>query len=120
MQTWLQSKLDHITQEFLAGDGYGAVFEASFLAYLECLVACQQGASKAGRVWSEWADICAQDAPKDEKVQCLSNRVTDRKALVDRLQGFQICLDGSGPAPDGAPVNPPAIETEGDLFELFD
>lgn len=94
MQTWLLTKLDHLTQAFLAGGGYGGVFEAQYLAYLECLVAATRGLAAAESMWADWYDVCAKAAPEGEKATCLSNRVPDREELVAALQQFQRRFDG--------------------------
>lgn len=94
MQVWLRGKLDHITQEFLEGCGTGAVFEAQYLAYLECAVADRQGSEVAGRVWDEWTEVCSRATPDGEPVRCLSSRVLDREELVAALRRFQGRFDG--------------------------
>lgn len=94
MQNWLRTKFDHITAEFLAGGGTGAVFEATYLAYLECLVAHWGGTDQAARVWIEWGEVCTKATPSGEPVRCMSNRVTDREELVKSLHQFRRRFEG--------------------------
>lgn len=119
MQTWLLAKLDHITQEFLAGGGYGGVFEAQYLAYLECLVAVTRGSAAAESLWADWYDVCAKAAPEGEKATCLSNRVTDRAELVTALQECQRRFD----SPTRRTLRTPKAKTNAteavDIFDLL-
>lgn len=128
MQTWLRSKLDCITREFLDGGGYGAIFEVSYLSYLECMVATRRGAAQASKVWPEWGEVCTKATPEGEKVQCLSNRVTDREELVKALQEFQRRFEGPSrrafkkPPKQEAQPQPPTRSGGGEAkeFDLFD
>ena len=124
MQNWLQGKLDGITQEFLDGASYGAIFEAMYLTYLECLVAHWLGVPVARRVWSEWGAVCTKATPDGAKVQCLSSHVTDRKELVTALQGFHRRFDvpdsRKSPTPKGDQKKPATHSSdETDLFSLL-
>ena len=115
MQGWFRSKLDHITQEFLAGGGYGAVFEAMFLAYLEGQVAHTYGAVKASEVWARWGALCAE---KGTPAQSMSSHLSDREELVAALQKFQRQFEGPGKRR----FQPPKAARSGggdDVLDLF-
>ena len=120
MQNWLRRKLDHITQEFLAGEGYGGVFEAQYLAYLECLVAHWQGVLATPGVWVAWHEVCAKATPKGEKVTCLSNRIADRAELVRALNQFRRRYTGPTRRFRAQPAPEVRSTEEGiDLFDLI-
>ena len=119
MQEWLRSKLDHITREFLAGGGYGGVFEAQYLAYLECLVASVSGPQAAPRVWDGWHEVCAQATPEGEQPCCLSNRVESREELVKALQQFRLRFEGPRRRIFRVPTKTKKAPAELDLFDLL-
>jgi hypothetical protein len=122
MQVWLRSKLDHITQEFLDGGGYGGVYEAQFLAYLECLVAHWHGTPRVDSFWPEWRKVCAKATPEGKKVQALSNWLQDRKELVKALRDFQSQFDGPTPKRFRPPKQAQAADvprSEPDLMDLL-
>ena len=81
MQGWLRSKLDHITTEFLDGGGYGAVYEAQFRAYLECLLVTR---GQSANFWERFKEACEGEKPHN-----LAYYIEDRQELVDALQAFQ-------------------------------
>ena len=83
MQKWLLSKMDLITAEFLKGEGYGAVYEAQFLAYLECLLVAS--GKDPNILW----DAYRAEAKDGCKPRCFAHRLTNRQDLVDALQGLQ-------------------------------
>jgi hypothetical protein len=122
MPDWFRNKLDHITKEFLDGGGYGAVFEASFIAYLECLLVHRGG--QPVDIWGLWTGVCKEATPEDEPVQCLSNRVPDREELVKALQNFRGRFDGptrhSLVVTSEAQLDPLPRSTETGGLDLFD
>lgn len=97
MHVWLRDKLQNVTKEFLDGASFGTVFEAVYLAYLECLVAHWRGVPAAREVWEGWHKVCEERTPPGEKVSCLSTWVTDRQELVDALQAYQRRFEGPTP-----------------------
>jgi len=122
-QRWLRDKLDHIAKEFLGGGGYGAVFEAQFLAYLECLVVVRRG--DPAEVWTRFREECEAAAPEGEEPVCHSNRISDRQELADTLRAFWQSFDPEVPAQEdpapGAQEEPEAgSTTEQEPLGLFD
>lgn len=119
MQVWLRAKLDGLIQEFLDGSGYGGVYEAQFLAYLECLVAHEYGVPRVTAFWDEWRTVCAAKTPQGGQVQCLSNLIQDREELVRALREFQRRFTGPTKRRFKAPV-PPAPPVQGvDMIDFI-
>ncbi len=109
MISWLRDKLDQITGEFLGGGGYGTVFEAQFLAYLECYVAARGGDPTT--VWSKLRQR-QQEIPEGEEVRSFSHTITDRQELVDVLQTFRRQFEGprkSNYSPTAARAQPESV-----------
>jgi hypothetical protein len=115
MEDWLQSKLDQITREFLAGDGTGLLFEAQYLAYLECLLMYAHGTPQAEHLWVSWQACCAQNTPSGMKVRCLSHHVMDRPKLAQHLD--QIRRQSQGPKALNIPCA--ILDERMDLFDLL-
>jgi len=123
MQTWLREKIDHITTEFLAGGGHGAVYEAQFLAYLECGIKASKG--NPTRIWTEFTALCVEAAAEGEPPRSYSCRITDRQELVDALRTFQRRFETPRKARFAAPSPPAQTEpvtssSEGEALGLFD
>lgn len=127
MDAWLQAKLDHITTEFLGGGGYGAVYEAQFLAYLEVLL--QVRGQDPARVWTDLEAVRKAETPEGEPVRSFSHAITDRQELADALKRFQRRFSLPRKAkfipPPAAQVEPASSSDEGgdedmDLFDFFD
>lgn len=124
MQTWLRTKLDTIVQEFRSGHGTGAIFESTYLAYLECLVASTRGEAAAAEMWAGWWGICSEATPKPEKVQCLSHWTSDREELVTALRGHQSRFEGPTKSrfqiPLEAQQDPHKRSSDAEGLDLFD
>ena len=117
MLEWFRSRLDSLTSAFLEGHGYGAVFEAQFLAYLDGLVASTRGEEAASRVWVGWHEVCASKAAGGPPV-CLSNVIQDRQDLVDAMRAFQRQFEGPvRQVPSLAEVMRPVEYPDEDPFE---
>jgi hypothetical protein len=91
MQTWLLDKLDHITEEFLGGGGFGTVFEAQYLAYLECLLTAR---GHPADIWTRLREMRQKSTPPGEPVRSLSYVIEDRQELVDALLAFRAQFEG--------------------------
>lgn len=116
MTKWLIEKLKLLTQEFQAGHGPSEVFEAFYLAYLECLQVAE--GRDASRVWSQWTLWCQEQAGEGEPVQPM-NRMTDRQGLITALTTFQRHLCPPVQARIRAPV-PPETSPVDDLLDMFE
>jgi hypothetical protein len=116
MRAWLDSKLDAITKEFLDGGGYGAVFEAQYIAYLECQEFQSGGPAAAALVWSLFTEVCTEAVTGDEKPTSFSSRITDRQDLVDALKKFR----GRFAGPRKSRFVPPAPDQSDDLVRSED
>jgi len=129
MQGWLRSKLDHITAEFLGGGGYGAVYEAQFLAYLECLlVVFHQDVApgnQSANFWEQFKEACVAATPEGKTPRNFTFYIEDRQELVDALRAFQKRFDLPSPSKFISPAaqNEPEASSGGeeamDLFDLL-
>lgn len=106
---WLQAKLDAITSEFLSGGGHGAVYEAQFLAYLDCLLVARGAPSS--EMWAAYREACRQATPEGVGPRCFALNLPHRKTLVEALQAFQEARLSGGADPETPP---------GDLTGLLD
>lgn len=102
MQAWLISKMDHITQEFLAGGGYPWAYEAQFIAYLECWVVIRRGEEAAASLWADFHKLCLETDPPTS----LGGRNVTRKEMVAALRQLQRRFEG--PQPKSFKIPPPA------------
>lgn len=83
--TWLEAKLDLLAEEYLtAGEANNAVFEAQFLAYLECL---SQMETPCNTVWQTYRRFCQGSAFSDQGLM--------GKALVEKLVEFRARVLGA-------------------------
>ena len=117
VRAWLSAKLQAITAEYIGGDGYGDVYESTFLAYLECLVAARKG--DPGKVWT--AHLARVDAIRgEEPAQPLNRLLPDRQALVDELKALERQLVG-GPVSKQfiAPKQAKALDEGPDILDMF-
>lgn len=123
MIPWLRTKLDTITKEFLDGGGFGAVFEATYLAYLECYIAARNG--DFHKMWHDFRADCVKLTPEGEEPRGHYHRTEgNRQALVDLLVAFRSRYEGprkAKPEPTvKAQSDAPASSTEGEGLDLFD
>ena len=120
MKDWLRQKMDSLALSFQEGAGEGAMFEAQYLIYLECLVAATKGPDDAPIVWEGWVEVCTEAATEGQGPLCLSSRVTDRGELVAALQRFQRRFEAPKKGPRPRKTRPHIhSEPEGDLFAFL-
>lgn len=92
MRAWLEDKLKVITQEFLDGGGYGDVFEAQYLVYLECIEATRGG--DPNRVWVRWRDHIGELLVDGQEPMALNHLLKTRQELVDALLRLKRSFSG--------------------------
>ena len=104
MDAWIKEKLENITQEFREGHGTKAVFEASYLSYLDCLVSSRGSES----IWDAWIKQCRV---RSDPPSALSNWV-GRQDLVQELEKLS--------AQWGVILSTQTEEPEDEALSLFD
>ena len=120
MRQWLTSKLEHITKEFLEGGGYGEVYEAQFIAYLDCRE------SHLPDFWERFKTACDARTPEGQEPRCFAFYIEDRQELVDALAEFARQFDGPRATrvvveePVRAQPEPAASSTSEPEMTLFD
>jgi hypothetical protein len=106
MIPWLKAKLDVLTEEFLGGDGFGVIFEVSYLAYLECFVVARGG--DPNQMWADFKAECVKETPEGEEPSGHYLRTEgDRPELVRLLQAFRANYDPPAQAPAPPISRPP-------------
>jgi len=117
VKTWLLKKLDYMEQGYLKHGGSPQVFEAQYLAYLECYVSATKG--DPNKVWTLLREIRAQETPEGENVRGYSHTLTGTK-LVKALSSLRHRLGGPSRKGtlQGAQLPPPVRSEE--VMDLFD
>lgn len=96
MESWLQAKLDQITQEFQRGEGNAMVYQASFLSYLDALVVLKHGQEASYKLWAMMRQL-------QRDGQSPAEYAPDSKMLVKILRKLQRSFEG--------PVKRPLVST---------
>jgi len=128
MQQWFTSKMEHITKEFIEGGGYGAVYEAQFLVYLEAREVACHGGDTEDRFWLKFTEACKARTPEGKDTKCFAFYIEDRQELVDALAAFARQFTGPRRTKFAAPKEstpvaqpePPTSSTDEPKMDLFD
>jgi hypothetical protein len=101
---WLRTKMDLLTEEFLSGGGWGQLYEAQFLVYLECFVVARGG--DGSTVWTKLRELRQMETPEGEEVRGYSHVLDDRKELATALTIYHARFD----TPQATKLQPEPIE----------
>lgn len=116
MDKWLHAKMESLTDEFLSGLGVGWVYEAQYLAYLECYVFARF--DQAHTFWIDYAEYQKAQTPEGQPPSQLAHHL-DGSDLVNALRQFRRRYEGPRKANFVVPPSKkPVIEVPPDQTEM--